>query len=173
MRLGSAKLGPEAGFNAPKSPVLTDHPLSLRAMAPCKTKQPLEPSSTAAPVAVGRPNAKASRRPRARGTSRATTQLDAVVSGEEFSLQGIEDDDEISDSVPPNPSPELEVLNVPANTNAALDILHFFSGTKSTRGKSSSKEETPPLKICKLCSYVSTSLIFILLSYDKQCETRL
>ncbi|KAF8498050.1 hypothetical protein F5888DRAFT_1802953 [Russula emetica] len=41
-----------------ESPVLTDPSFSLRAMAPCKTEQPLEPSSVAAPVAVGRANAK-------------------------------------------------------------------------------------------------------------------
>ncbi|KAF8492239.1 hypothetical protein F5888DRAFT_1806960 [Russula emetica] len=95
-----------------ESPVLTDPLVSLRAMAPCKTKQPLELSSVAAPVAVGRVNAKgASRRPSAHpvGLSQTrskatTTQLDAVVSAEEFDLQGIDDDDEISDiSGPPIP----------------------------------------------------------------------
>jgi hypothetical protein len=92
----------------------------------------------------------------------ATTQLDAVISGEEFSLQGIEDDDETSDA---DPSPELEkmssqqadALNAPANTNAALDLLHFFSGVEPNRGKSA-KDVQRPSKICKLCSHVSTFL---------------
>ncbi|KAF8499292.1 hypothetical protein F5888DRAFT_1633754, partial [Russula emetica] len=154
-----------------ESPVLTDPLVSLRAMAPCKTKQPLEPSSVAAPVAVGRVNAKGgSRRPSARpvGSSQTrskatTTQLDAVVSAEEFDLQGIDDDDEISDiSGPPNPSPKLEpqrtspqqadALNRPVKSNVALDLVHFFTGMGRTRGKRSSNGETPPPKICKLCS---------------------
>ncbi|KAF8491980.1 hypothetical protein F5888DRAFT_1806971 [Russula emetica] len=142
-------------------------------MAPCKTKQPLEPSSVAAPVAVGRVNAKGgSRRPSARpvGSSQTrskatTTQLDAVVSAEEFDLQGIDDDDEISDiSGPPNPSPKLEpqrtspqqadALNRPVKSNVALDLVHFFTGMGRTRGKRSSNGETPPPKICKLCSEI-------------------
>ncbi|KAF8484319.1 hypothetical protein F5888DRAFT_1811957 [Russula emetica] len=99
-----------------ESPVLTDPSFSLRAMAPCKTEQPLEPSSVAAPVAVGRANAKDASRCSSAcpiGSSltqpkATTTQLDAVVSAEEFDLQGIDDDDEISDiSGPPNPSPKL------------------------------------------------------------------
>ncbi|KAF8493893.1 hypothetical protein F5888DRAFT_1805841 [Russula emetica] len=105
-------------------------------MAPCKTKQPLEPSSVAAPVAT-----------RSKAT---TTQLDAVVSAEEFDLQGIDDDDEISDiSGPPNPSPKLEpqrtspqqadALNRPVKSNVALDLVHFFTGMGRTRGKRSSK----------------------------------
>ncbi|KAF8495447.1 hypothetical protein F5888DRAFT_1842372 [Russula emetica] len=134
---------------------------------------PLEPSSVAAPVAVGRVNAKGgSRRPSARpvGSSQTrskatTTQLDAVVSAEEFDLQGIDDDDEISDiSGPPNPSPKLEpqrtspqqadALNRPVKSNVALDLVHFFTGMGRTRGKRSSNGETPPPKICKLCSEI-------------------
>ncbi|KAF8485555.1 hypothetical protein F5888DRAFT_1640454 [Russula emetica] len=134
---------------------------------------PLEPSSVAAPVAVGRVNAKGgSRRPSARpvGSSQTrskatTTQLDAVVSAEEFDLQGIDDDDEISDiSGPPNPSPKLEpqrtspqqadALNRPVKSNVALDLVHFFTGMGRTRGKRSSNGEMPPPKICKLCSEI-------------------
>jgi hypothetical protein len=82
-------------------------------------------------------------------------------------LQGIDDDDEISDiSGPPNPSPKLEpqrtspqqadALNRPVKSNVALDLVHFFTGMGRTRGKRSSNGETPPPKICKLCSYVRT-----------------
>ena len=62
-------------YKAFQIPFLTDHPSSLRAMAPCKTKQPFEPSSSAAPAAVGRPNAKASCRLNARGSSRARSKV--------------------------------------------------------------------------------------------------
>jgi hypothetical protein len=50
-------------------------------MAPGKKKQPLEPSSAAAPAAVGRPNAKASRRPNARPirSSRAQSKVTFLV----------------------------------------------------------------------------------------------
>jgi len=40
--------------------------------------------------------------------------------------------------------------------NAALNLLHFFTCTKPTWDKFSSKEETPTPKVCKLCSYVQT-----------------
>ncbi|KAF8490219.1 hypothetical protein F5888DRAFT_1808207 [Russula emetica] len=89
-------------------------------MAPCKTEQPLEPSSVAAPVAVGRANAKDASRCSSAcpvGSSltqpkATTTQLDAVANAKEFDLQGKDGDDEISDtSGPPNPLSELEPQN--------------------------------------------------------------
>ena len=49
---------------------------------------------------------------------------------------------------------QADPLNVPANMNAALDLLYFFSSVKPTQGKSSLKIEVSQLKICKLCSYV-------------------
>ena len=79
-RLGSAGLGPRAihwpsKFNPTdppfsQSPVLTDPLFSLRAMAP---KRALEPPS----AAVGRSDAKASRRPKARpvGSSRTRSKV--------------------------------------------------------------------------------------------------
>lgn len=82
--LGSAKLGPQvivaaihwsSGFKAPQSLVLTDYPFSLRAMAPGKTKQPLEPPWAAAPAAVGWPNAKASRHSNVCGLSWARSKV--------------------------------------------------------------------------------------------------
>lgn len=79
----------------------------------------------------------------------------------------------MSDSGPPNPSPELEpqaaALNVPANASSALDILHFFTGVKSTRSKFSSDGEKPKSKICKACAYVWTSCyLFCLLTTSSQ-----
>jgi hypothetical protein len=51
-------------------------------MAPCKTKQPLEPSSVAAPVAVGRVNAKGgSRRPSARPVGSSQTRSKVIFLG--------------------------------------------------------------------------------------------
>ena len=44
-------------------------------MAPCKTKQPLEPSSSAAPATLGRPNAKASHRLNTCGLSQAQSKV--------------------------------------------------------------------------------------------------
>ena len=99
----------------------------------------------------------------------ATTQLDAVASGEE--------DNDISDtSGPPNPPPELEpqgtgsqqagALNVPIKSNRALDILHFFTGVRPAQSGIFLKQDPAP-KICRLCSYVMLVcmefLIFILL----------
>ncbi|KAF8491491.1 hypothetical protein F5888DRAFT_1807437 [Russula emetica] len=138
-----------------ESPVLTDPSFSLRAMAPCKTEQPLEPSSVAAPVAVGRANAKDASRCSSAcpvGSSltqpkATTTQLDAVANAKEFDLQGKDGDDEISDtSGPPNPLSELEPqntgsqqadpLNGPVDVIATLDL----------------PQGPPPPKVCKLCS---------------------
>jgi len=62
-----------------------------------------------------------------------------------------------------------DTLNVPANMNAALNLLHFFSGVKPTQGKFSSKEEAP-LNICKLCLYVLTFWYlscFLMISSEK------
>ncbi len=49
--------------------------LSLHAMAPSKTKQPLEPSPAAASAAVGWPNAKASCRLSTHGSSQAQSKV--------------------------------------------------------------------------------------------------
>ncbi len=45
---------------------------------------------------------------------------------------------------------------MPVNMKTALDILHFFTGVKSTQGKFSSNGKKPKSKICKLCAYVWT-----------------
>ncbi|KAF8494707.1 hypothetical protein F5888DRAFT_1805432 [Russula emetica] len=116
-------------------------------MAPCKTEQPLEPSSVAAPVAA------------------TTTQLDAVANAKEFDLQGKDGDDEISDtSGPPNPLSELEPqntgsqqadpLNGPVDVIATLDLLYFFAGIEQPTqgGPIILKQGPPPPKVCKLCS---------------------
>ena len=50
---------------------------------------------------------------------------------------------------------QADPLNVPANMNAALDLLYFFSSVKPTQGKSFLNVEVSQLKICKLCSYIS------------------
>ncbi|KAN0107500.1 hypothetical protein V8E52_010095 [Russula decolorans] len=117
-------------------------------MALCTTDQLLESSSVAAPVAVERLNVEASRYSSALpvGLSRmqsntATTQPDAVASGEELSSQGIDNDDETSNtSGPSNPSPALEPQSAssqqadapsgPVDMNVALDLFHFFTGVK-------------------------------------------
>ncbi|KAF8491054.1 hypothetical protein F5888DRAFT_1807683 [Russula emetica] len=148
-------------------------------MAPCKTEQPLEPSSVAAPVAVGRANAKDASRclsacpvgssltqPKA-----TTTQLDAVANAKEFDLQGKDGDDEISDtSGPPNPLSELEPqntgsqqadpLNGPVDVIATLDLLYFFTGIEQPTqgGPIILKQGPPPPKVCKLCSYIWKTL---------------
>jgi hypothetical protein len=67
----------------------------------------------------------------------------------------------MSDSGSPNLSPERETqstssqqvdaLDVPANTKAALDILHFFTVVKPPPF---SDEDVPPSRVCKLCLYV-------------------
>ncbi|KAF8488729.1 hypothetical protein F5888DRAFT_1809490 [Russula emetica] len=156
-----------------ESPVLTDPSFSLRAMAPCKTEQPLELSSVAAPVAVGRANAKDASRCSSAcpvGSSltqpkATTTQLDAVANAKEFDLQGKDGDDEISDtSGPPNPLSELEPqntgsqqadpLNGPVDVIATLDLLYFFTGIEQPTqgGLIILKQGPPPPKVCKLCS---------------------
>ncbi|KAF8498972.1 hypothetical protein F5888DRAFT_1633522 [Russula emetica] len=140
-------------------------------MAPCKTEQPLELSSVAAPVAVGRANAKDASRcssacpvglsltqPKA-----TTTQLDAVANAKEFDLQGKDGDDEISNtSGPPNPLSELEPqntgsqqadpLNGPVDMIATLDLLYFFTGIEQPTqgGLIILNQGPPPSKVCKL-----------------------
>ncbi|KAN0124277.1 hypothetical protein V8E52_001926, partial [Russula decolorans] len=124
----------------------------------------LESSSVAAPVAVERLNVEASCYSSALpvGLSRtqsntATTQPDAVASGEELSSQGIDNDDKTSDtSGPPNLSPALEPQSAssqqadapsgPVDMNVALDLFHFFTGVKPARRGIFIKEEMPPLK---------------------------
>ncbi|KAF8490188.1 hypothetical protein F5888DRAFT_1808327 [Russula emetica] len=111
-----------------------------------KTEQPLEPSSVAAPVAVGRANAKDASRCSSAcpvGSSltqpkATTTQLDAVANAKNSTCRE-NGDDEISDtSGPPNPLSELEPqntgsqqadpLNGPVDVIATLDLLYFFTG---------------------------------------------
>ncbi|KAN0109358.1 hypothetical protein V8E52_009402 [Russula decolorans] len=114
------------GLPFSRPPVLTAPPFRLLAMALCTTDQLLESSSVAAPT--------------------ATTQPDAVASGEELSSQGIGNDNETSDtSGPPNPSPVL-ASDGPVDMNVALDLFHFFTGVKPARRGIFIKEETPPLK---------------------------
>ena len=70
-------------------------------------------------------------------------------------------------SGPPNPTPELEpqgtssyqvdAIKKPVKSQAALDVLHFFTGVSRTKKKSSVEETLAP-KICKLCAYVQSGL---------------
>ncbi|KAI0246053.1 hypothetical protein BJV78DRAFT_1158180 [Lactifluus subvellereus] len=134
-------------------------------------KNPPQPSSIAAPEAVGslrheQSNSKASKsgspesaRPVAlHRTHRKvrTTQLDSITSGEEFNLQDIEEDDDVTNAPGPGPSssngpPEL----VPQSTGSqqvgakiAHNLLHFFTKIETP---TATKNDEKVQKACVLC----------------------
>ncbi|KAH9014527.1 hypothetical protein EDB84DRAFT_1443793 [Lactarius hengduanensis] len=120
-----------------------------------KATSSTEPSLAAAPEAVGNQQPNASSRGSTKRITRsrpaATTQLDPISSGEEFSLQGVEDEDDIPDGPDPS-SPSLAPALSPtpprpaANpTSKALDLAHFFIEIKAT------KDSEKAQKACKLC----------------------
>jgi hypothetical protein len=94
--------------------------------------------------------------------NQATTtqlELDPISSGdEEFNLQTIGEDEDVSDVLPNGP-PSLHpvvtdtVLNSsrPARTHAALDILHFFTEIEFPNATKSNERVQ---KVCKLCMWV-------------------